>query len=358
MTGEGLRVCSACGTIAPTERASCSQCEGSLQAPLMVSASEHPLPCARVVVEMCCGACGFFFPIDGLPDDDAVDCAHCDLHQKVGAERWTAFVRTAHEVVDLARSAHHASKFNPYRDLGTSRSSHLFEDDPKAAKLRGWISPGHPVCTRCRGPLAIAADGGALRVGCPRCARADSIDGALTYDTTQVRHYKPLVGAIGLQQRLDRKQAVVSAEGPTALHCPSCGGALSMPDAERMCRCTYCETISQVPRGRLRALGQDATKQEPWWLVFSGTSRLRDTVLAREAEWAQATRPSPELRRSGGVDHSRDDAPFERRAEVVDDSSDDPSSERRADVVAKAGLAIGILGAIAGVIAALWAILR
>lgn len=288
MTSEGLRVCPACGTIAPTERAACSQCEGSLQAPLMVSASDSPLECARVVVEMACGACGLFFPVDGLPDDDTVECSHCDLRQAVGAARWEAFVRTAHEVVDLARSAHHASKFNPYRDLGVARSSHLFEDEPKAVKLRAWISPGHPVCTRCHSALAVAAEQGALRVECPRCAGAASIDGALTYDTTQVRHYRPLLGAIGLQQRLDRKKAVIG-DGPSALRCPGCGGELPMPDAQRMCRCTYCETVSVVPRGRLRLLGQDATKQEPWWLVFSGTSRLRDTVFAREAEWAQAT---------------------------------------------------------------------
>ena len=106
MTGpfEGLRLCPACGTVAPTERPSCSQCSGSLAQPLVMPASESALHCARVVVEMSCGACGFFFPIDGLPDDDTVECAHCDLHQAVGAERWTAFVRTAHEIGDLAVS--------------------------------------------------------------------------------------------------------------------------------------------------------------------------------------------------------------------------------------------------------------
>ena len=281
-TLDRLRVCTGCGTVAPAGRPTCSQCSSSLDSASEVQLVRDGLHCARVIVELRCGACRFWAPIDGLPEDSAIECAHCDLRQAVEPDDWEKLLDTAHAAADMTRSELRQHPRNPYRDLGESRTSTLYEDNHTNPRLRAWISPGHPMCAKCRGPVAVAVEGAGLRVDCPRCVETASLEGTLVYDfSARASHrYAPLRGAIGLEQRIDRLRARhVETNGVIMLRCPGCGGELPAPDADRVSRCSYCPAVSIVPRSGARGLGHEV-KPAPWWLVFAGPSGLRRTITA------------------------------------------------------------------------------
>jgi hypothetical protein len=202
---------------------------------------------------------------------------------------WRSLVEEARGIADLARSPSHDDNLNTWRDVGVERTSILFERSEGGLVLRGWLSPGHPLCAKCSGPLSVEvmSEGGTLRATCTRCR--DAID----YAAPRQAADSALRGTLALEHRADRPALRVEGEGgqAIALKCPSCGAELPRPAgsapggaSSRLIECKFCPTISVVAQRSLHAVGAVAAEPEAWWLVFAGASPQRQRVEALAAE--------------------------------------------------------------------------
>jgi hypothetical protein len=277
-------ICRPCGVVAPLQGSTCEVCNQPL------TSVRGPSPAERVdrawVAVRCgftCNSCRFLAPLDALDADGAVECAHCGLRQRFDVERWSDALEFAHGVGDLSGPAPEGrnpdpvlwiGSENPHAPTGVTRT---FEHATFGA-LAVDAAPGHPVCGRCREPLALSARPGAVETRCPRCG-----DQAVhSISSAAMSLYPGLVAAVSEEHRSDRPKAkaAVTSAGVMALTCPSCGAPLELTEAGTVHTCRYCRASCIVPHQSVaRAL---ARTPEPaiWWLYFQGPSEERKRLLA------------------------------------------------------------------------------
>ena len=289
-------ICRQCGIVAPLEAQHCEACRQPL-AQTRAPAPADVVDRAWVAVRcgFTCNSCRFLAPLDSLDADGAVECAHCGLRQRFDVERWSDALSFAHAVGDLSGPAPEGRNPDPVIWIGsenphaTTGLSRAFEHATFGV-LAIDACPGHPVCGRCREPLAVAARPGAVDTRCTRCGdRATH-----TITSAAVSLCPTLVAAVSEELRSDRPKAraAATAAGVVALSCPSCGAPLELTEAGTVQTCRYCRASCIVPHQSVaRAL---ARTPEPavWWLYFQGQSEQRRRLLSAPDRAADGAGPA------------------------------------------------------------------
>ncbi len=163
-----------------------------------------------------------------------------------------------------------------YWSIGLEYSSIVRRGDYRGLKFECNASPGHPLCVACREPLAVSVEGMVLRTTCPGCGA-----NATYAIPEEKKKYPALVGVISDENRSDAPDVrTEAAQGNAALavRCPNCNGALESPQAGQICTCPFCQTPSHIPARIFQLATGQAMPSEPWWLLFKGSSPLRDQV--------------------------------------------------------------------------------
>jgi hypothetical protein len=272
-------ICRHCGVVAPVEGRACEVCQQPLDA-VRAAAPAQPVDHAWVAVRcgFTCNSCRFLAPLDSLDADGAVECAHCGLRQRFEVERWQSALEFAHAVGDLAgpgpegRNPHPVlwiGSENPHVQTGITRA---FEQSTFGT-LAVDASPGHPVCGRCREPLALSARAGAVDTQCPRCGD----QATHTVSSAAVGLYPPLVAVVSEEHRSDRPKAKAqsTAAGVMALSCPSCGAPLELTETGTVQTCRYCRASCIVPHQSVARALSRTPEPAVWWLYFQGPSAER-----------------------------------------------------------------------------------
>jgi hypothetical protein len=277
-------ICRPCGVVAPLQGHACEVCKQPLER-VRGPAPAQPLDHTWVAVRcgFTCNSCRFLAPLDSLDADGAVECAHCGLRQRFEVELWKAGLEFAHGVGDLAgpapegRNPHPViwiGSENPHVPTGTTRT---FEHGTFGT-LAVDAAPGHPVCGRCREPLALSPRTGAVDTMCPRCGdRATH-----TVSPAVVGLYPNLVAVVSEEHRSDRPKAkaTATAAGVVALSCPSCGAPLELTEAGTVHSCRYCRASCIVPHQSVARALHRTPEPAVWWLFFQGLSEERRRLLA------------------------------------------------------------------------------
>lgn len=308
-----LWICRQCGVVAPLEAERCEVCQQPLAGTRAPSPAE-PLDRAWVAVRCAftCNSCRFLAPLDSLDADGAVECAHCGLRQRFEVERWRDALAFAHGVGDLAGPAPEGRNPDPVLWIG-SENPHASTGVRRAFEHAtfGMLAidacPGHPVCGRCREPLAVSARPGAVDTRCARCG--DQATHSIA--SAAVSLCPTLVAAVSEELRSDRPKAqlVTSSAGVIALSCPSCGAPLELTESGTVHTCRYCRASCIVPHQSVaRAL---ARTPEPavWWLYFQGQSEERRQLLAPGRSGEGAGAAAKKLLRLAGRTRAVGDAP-------------------------------------------------
>jgi hypothetical protein len=270
--------------VAPLQASACEVCNQPLASVRVASPAE---PIDRVWVAVRCGftcnSCRFLAPLDALDADGAVECAHCGLRQRFEVERWRDALAFAHGVGDLAGPAPEGRNPDPVLWIG-SENSHVNTGVTRTFEQATFgtlaidAAPGHPVCGRCREPLALSARPGAVETRCPRCG--DQATHSIS--SAAVDLYPALVAAVSEELRSDRPKARAAATsaGVIALSCPSCGAPLELSEAGTVQTCRYCRASCIVPPQTVARALRRTPEPAVWWLYFQGLSAERRRLLA------------------------------------------------------------------------------
>lgn len=291
-SADGMRICHACGAIAPTERQSCSICAHAFTR-LEERAPERPDGAywAQLRTELTCRQCGAKSPVDEPELEGTVTCASCSTVQAFDTDVWSDAFAHAHAVADLAgpsvegRSGGGASiaSSNPFVAIGISNTTSTLEltgmtisgGVMRTRNLTVSASPGHPLCSLCHTPVEAQIEGGSrVSTRCPTCG--DRAAYAMPSGLSAL--HAPLVLTLADDQRTDRPEARVNATSAgmvVALHCPSCGGAIDVQMGERAATCPFCKTACRIPQRTLLSLKKQNEKPRPWWALFRGPSPKR-----------------------------------------------------------------------------------
>jgi len=282
-----ISICRECGVIAPVNGHACKVCGRSL-AEVRAQAPAQPVDHSWVAVRAAftCNSCRFLAPLDSLDADGAVECAHCGLRQRFEIELWRQGLEFAHAVGDLAgpgpegRNPHPVlwiGSENPHTPTGTTRT---FEH-ATFGELALDVAPGHPVCGRCREPVALSVPRpGAVQTLCPRCGDRASHG----ISDAAVALCPALVAAVSEEHRSDRPRAraTATAAGVIALTCPSCGAPLELSETGTVHTCRYCRVSCVVPHKSVARALQKTPEPAVWWLFFQGISEERKTLMSAE----------------------------------------------------------------------------
>lgn len=232
-----LRVCPACGAVAPVGVAQCGACGEALG--LRGVAAALPLPgraWARVEVTLPCPRCSA--PVFPRVDDieGAVTCARCGEASAVEPATWDEVVQLAHAAVDLSQPDPRGENaelggWNPFADVGLRTSLEALPNDriTPQSRVALRVGPGAPLCARCRVPLAL--------------------------------HF--------------------FHNGRQATECPSCGDreAFAVPP-ELARRVPALRAVVGFPPHAATAAG----RVEPWWVLVEGPSAMRALVVSQKAD--------------------------------------------------------------------------
>jgi hypothetical protein len=282
--GASIWICRQCGVVAPIEAQACEVCRQPLDQ-VRVAAPAQPVDHVWVAVRcgFTCNSCRFLAPLDSLDADGAVECAHCGLRQRFDVERWQPALEFAHSVGDLAGPAPEGRNPHPVLWIGsenphaTTGIVRAFEQSTFGA-LAIDAAPGHPVCGRCREPLAVAPRPGAVDTQCSRCGdRATH-----TVASAAVALYSSLVAVVSEEHRSDRPKAKAqaTAAGVVALSCPSCGAPLELTETGTVHTCRYCRASCVVPHQSVARALRRTPEPAVWWLYFQGLSPERRGLVA------------------------------------------------------------------------------
>jgi hypothetical protein len=146
------------------------------------------------------------------------------------------------------------------------------------------LSPGHPLCPKCRAPLTASGAGqGLATVRCAACRTEE------TYRVPEqaLGWCEELVGVIAPDHVHGRSAVRIEAQAgnaAVAIKCPSCGSPLTLAPDEHVTTCPYCKTSSFVPTGVLAQTFRKPTPPRPWWLAMRSPSALRGLLTASQAE--------------------------------------------------------------------------
>jgi hypothetical protein len=288
-----VTICRHCGVVAPAEGHTCEVCKRPL-AELRGPAPAQPADHCWVAVRcgFTCNSCRFLAPLDTLDADGAVECAHCGLRQRFDVHIWQEALAFAHAVGDLAgpnaegRNPHPVlwiGSENPHVKTGTTRT---FEHETFGA-LAVDAAPGHPVCGRCREPVALFVPRpGAVETACPRCG--DRATHAIS--DAAVGLYPALVAAVSEEHRRDRPKAraAATAAGVLSLSCPACGAPLELTESGTVQTCRYCRASCVVPHQSVARALRKTPEPAVWWLFFQGASEARKSLLSTPSVQARA----------------------------------------------------------------------
>ena len=299
--GDGMRICSGCGAIAPSARDTCEVCSAPLASAALAPAPAEGGYWAQITAEFQCRGCGAWSPHSHPDVEGTVQCARCELIQAYDVGVWGKGLSHAHEVADLAGPGRDQFK-NAYSSIGRAKAGARIDETGmeisdgvmRTRSLRLTACPGHPLCERCRAPLATRAAGeGKLDVECQRCGDTASYEapGGLR------GLYKELAGVLADDCRTDRPDARLeaTAAGAIALSCPRCSAALEVQAKSHFATCAYCQTTSRIASKTLTKLYHEEAAADPWWIYLQGPSpgrqrriRQREKQKQKEAERAAA----------------------------------------------------------------------
>jgi LSD1 subclass zinc finger protein len=204
------------------------------------------------------------------------------------------------------------------------------------------MSPGHPLCLQCRGPLAIRpGSDGLVATQCGRCGAHDSFrapQGALEFS---------LCGVIAHEHVEGREAArVVAQPGSAAIAaaCPKCGSSLQLAPGARMVACAFCKTTSVIPDHVAAAGMQEAPRPEPMWLAFRSPSGIRQVLTDA------ARAPSPRARADSEPDADA------IRSEIEGNLAE---ARKTADQSQRQGVLVGVgIAAVAAAAGGYWFVMK
>lgn len=285
-----MPVCAACGVIGVSQADACPNCGTEYPVPQVRVERDRRVAWVAVRCSFQCRSCHFLSPLDEFDIDGSVECAQCGTSQRFDVEAWVDALAHAHAVGDLAYPLPQGRLLHPdiwiespYLAIGSSecfseyRQSGTFDRDGITVQRSLFIEagPGHPVCDKCGGLVAVEVDARGTHTRCTSCGTSASYE----LPSGGKRFAEGLVGIVGEAHRSDQRRATMesSAGGPVALKCPECGAALPAT-RERVHTCSYCGTVSLIPaQARTREAGQ-VLKPDVWWVGFQGPSAQREAL--------------------------------------------------------------------------------
>ena len=247
-----MEICGACGTVAPPGKYQCAQCHIPFEFNRIIALPPaDELIYARVCGSFRCRRCGHdialsYFTLEGF------QCPECNSMERFDWGLWEDIVKYAHNVADICGfdqpDAANQSFWEAYRELESDDMMRRFRaigrnteslvktnSNPHLAQYKMDISPGRPVCGPCKLPLNIEVEDGAVVTSCLQCG------GTYKYELIAgFREYQFLFACIGQWHR---------AENPVEDSRPT----LPYPE----------------------------DRPTPWWMIFQGTSPLRQRIEVR-----------------------------------------------------------------------------
>jgi hypothetical protein len=157
---------------------------------------------------------------------------------------------------------------------------------PKTVRLRA--APEHPRDPETGQPLTFALlSEWELRATLPATGLSR------TYKTPKpsLPMVAPIAAILSEEYRSDQATAAV-AQSPTGvaiLQCPSCGGTLRTEPGRRAVDCPFCRTRCRIPERLRYVTSSHNVFTEPWWILFFGPSKMRQSLEAGEELEAEAT---------------------------------------------------------------------
>jgi len=296
---DARRICPGCGAIAPNQRDHCSLCATPF-GPMPVVIPPRPDGSFWALVWECdfqCRGCGLKSPLDSLDVDGEVECRRCGLAQAFAIDQWEEGLALAHNVADLAGPATPGSRAasvagNRFASIGikdTYAESQLTgmvinSGGMQPRSLRVRASTGSPLCKQCRAVLDVQIDpSGQAVTTCARCndrATYAAPSAAKAFDSG-------VLAVLADEHRTDRPAVRVQASpggGAIAITCPSCNAALPATAQSSLVTCPYCRTMSRIPSKTYFKMREgEAPTCTPWWILFSGPSPLRKSLLEKRS---------------------------------------------------------------------------
>ena len=290
----GMNVCARCGVIAPS---SAARCEGCGAAPLVSRHVDDRADRAfwvRCRAEILCRSCGQRSPLATLDLDGTVTCLSCGFVQAFDVDVWSEALPLAHGLGDLAwpkpdgrfpTADTPAGVRNPFDRVGTAETVHRFESTGlttsggvmRTRSLSLELAPGSPLCETCHGPLDAVASGPGALVSCATCRTQRTY--RLPQASAPVEGMPAVVLADDLCTDGAEARTDVGAGGVVALRCPTSNAALQSTAEQSLVACPFCRTLCRIPSKTLAALHPSAHVRRPFWLLFTGPSRLRRTLV-------------------------------------------------------------------------------
>ncbi|MGO8998076.1 MAG: hypothetical protein ACLQVI_32555 [Polyangiaceae bacterium] len=312
-----LTVCAWCGVVCARE-SKCSHCnrihEGRPR-DIPPRADDAYWVCIECTFK--CRACGFDVPLNRLDMDGAVLCVRCGVEQAFEVARWRQALGHAQGVGDLFgdRAAGIPVEKNPFRTVGTSRTSAKLTTDGANA-LEITASPGHPPCETCRLPLDVeVTSAGRSTAVCKACGGPAAEYGLPAAAQKMMRGLMAIVAA---EHRTDRAEVSVEETGAAiAVKCPNCSAPLDVEKDSKLATCKFCKAIARIPDRTWARLSGSAPARESMWLLFRGSSPVRDALDdARERAEAEARRQREKEERHAETERIQAEARAKERAEA------------------------------------------
>jgi Zn finger protein HypA/HybF involved in hydrogenase expression len=309
---DAIRVCAACGIIAPTERRSCLRCGADISAAPAVPRRADGCQWVQIIANFQCRTCGHRTFLVGLDLDGQFTCGGCGLLQAFDPDVWTEALAYGHAVADLS-GPHPEGRF-PGRERiaevndlarigvdGTSLSHRQTGMTTDGAVVRSRaldteLAPGHPLCRSCATPLDAERHGsGDLESVCRGCG--DRARYRLPTGASELA--RGLEGILADDHRADAQEAkprASSAGAVVALECPKCSAVLEVGRGDHFAVCGYCRTPVRISSKTRFALQGTEEPPQPFWLLFQGVSEHRRALEAQVKQTAAAERKRAEER--------------------------------------------------------------
>jgi hypothetical protein len=199
------------------------------------------------------------------------------------------------------------------------------------------MSPGHPLCPKCKTPLGLHVVGdGLVTASCARCGTQEN------YRAPQGATAIGICGVVAPEHVDGREVARVAAQpgsAAVAVACPKCGSALQLAPGARITNCQYCHTTSVVPDHVIAAGSPTAARPEPLWLAFQAPSAARTVIV--EALSGQSASDARRVHEQADEEERERQSEAERRREA-----EQASRQRTMSAVFTVGVIVAAAGAV------------
>lgn len=277
-----IHICPGCGVTAPVRRGACALCKTRFpEQPLVAAGAVGGAVFARVAASYLCRTCFGEAPAP-LTFEVSVECPVCQQSSSFPADAWKPALELAHDIADLCGPAEEGrvpfsnragARANPFKDVGVEHAfaDETFESEPSPLTVQ--VSPGHPVCSKCRAPFHVrVAEDGTAEATCLACGH-------------RVRHSLPahseraapmLRAVLDVRPHSDRpivKLGRPDSLGAATFRCAECGAPVAVELGEDLALCRECHATSRVPSGVIPMPG--VRPFEPVWVLLDGPSKTR-----------------------------------------------------------------------------------